>query len=193
MQYFNIGISIAFGILFGYLIISTIYFLFYREINKFYSNIKRKIKNKRAPKEEPTVCDKLGNVKIYSQHYEIIKAKKRVFDREKQNIYTLIEFIFPAPQVTHNKFYNDVTRLSKAFEKQYNSLHLYFRAYPKEDEISKEVIAKGIDNLTDFNDKLEDLIKELSQLVVCNKPTNNLMEDMDEEINSVKNYKNVIK
>lgn len=192
MSYFEIGMAIAIGLVFGYLIISTIYFIFYYQINDFCSKTKRKFKNRSMPKEEPTVCDKLGNIKIFPKHYEIIQAKKRVFDREKQNIYTLIEFIFPAPQVTHNKFYNDVTRLSKAFEKQYNSLHLYFRAYPKEDEISREVITKGIDNLTDFNDKLEDLIKELSQLVVCNKPTDNLMEDMEEEINSVKNYENVI-
>ena len=192
MQYFNIGISIAFGILFGYSIISTIYFLFHPEINKFCSNTKTKLKNRRKEPKEPTVCEKLGDVKIFPKHYEIVQAKKRHFNREKKNAHTLIEFIFPAPQITHNKFYNDVIRLNNAFEKQYNSLHLYFRAYPKEDEISREVIGKGIDNLTDFNNKLEDLIKQLSQLVVCNKPTDNLMKDMEEEVESVKNYENVI-
>lgn len=192
MLYFEIGISIAFGVLFGYLIISTIYFLFYREIKNFCSNTKRKLKNKRKEPEEPTVCERLGDVKIFPKHYEIIQAKKRNFDRQKRDINTLIEFIFPAPQITYNKFYNDVTRLSNAFDKQYNSLHLYFRAYPREDEISRKVIAEGIDNLTDFNNKIEDLIKQLSQLVVCNKPTDNLMKDMEEEIESVKNYENVI-
>lgn len=193
MSYVQIGISLVIGIVFGYLIISTIYYIFYREIRHFCSNTKRKLKNIRAgSEEEPTVCEKLGDVKIFPKHYKIIQAKKRNFDRQKRDLNTLIEFIFPAPQITYNKFYNDVTRLSNAFDKQYNSLHLYFRAYPREDEISRKVIAEGIDNLTDFNNKIEDLIKQLSQLVVCNKPTDNLMKDMEEEVESVKNYENVV-
>lgn len=182
MDYVYVGLTISIGIGIGYLIVSTLLVLFDTQINK----MKEKIAQK--PKEEPTVCEKLGDVKIFPKHYEIVQAKKRYFDRQKDNANTLIEFIFPAPQITYNKFYNDVTRLNKAFNKQYNSLHLYFRAYPKEDEISSEVIGKGIANLTDFNDKLEDLIKELSQLVVCNKPTDNLMNDMEKEVDSVKDY-----
>lgn len=191
MDYVHIGIAISVGMAFGFLVISAIYAIFYIQIHEMGAKLKERI-IKPEPEEEPTVCDLLGDPKIFPQHYEIIQAKKRHFEREEKNVHTLIEFIFPAPQITNNKFYNDVTRLSKAFNKQYNSLHLYFRAYPKEDEVSKEVIAEGIDNLTDFNDKLEDLIKELSQLVVCNRPTDKLMEDMDEEIQSVKKYDSVV-
>lgn len=192
MDYVHIGIAITIGILFGYIVISTIYFLLYDEIHEIGSKYKIKIIDKRRKEKEPTVCEKLGAPKIYPSYYEIIQAKKRNFDKEKQNAYTLIEFIFPAPQITYNKFYNDVTRLTKAFEKQYNSLHLYFRAYPKQDAISHKVIVEGIDNLTEFGDKLEDLIKELSQLVVCDKSTENLIKDIEEETESVKNYEKVI-
>lgn len=188
-KYLVMGIEIIIGGFIGIIIVTTIYFLG----KKYWDRIGRYIKT-RANKargitpSEPTICDKLGNVKIYSDLYAKMEDLKYDFLTEEKQLQQLIEHIFPAPQITHNKFANDKERLHNAFFKQYRSLHIYYRAYPVEDGESWKVVTEGQDNLEQFYQALQDLIKELSSLLVCTQPIDNLMSDIAQDKDSVRDY-----
>ena len=193
MNYIAAGIDFLIGIIIAWLILSLIRVIFDSILEKIWNFFKKKASNIKyrfvTPPPEPTVCDKLGSVKIYTEQYQRIRNLKAKFDKEEKDINTLIEHIFPAPQLTNNKFTTDINRLHKAFYKQYKSLHIYFRAYPNEDEVSSHVIHQGYDNLYEFYTALQNLTKELSELIVCDVPIENLMNDIEEEKESIKTYK----
>ena len=184
------------GIIVASEIISVIYCLFGEYIDICCKRIKNgciKIKYIifSAPVEpESTICDKLGDDNIiYEEQFRDIQQIRQQFKQEETRVRLLIEFIFPAPQITCNKFSNDVTRLRRAFDKQYNSIHIYVRAYPSEDAVSKQVIESARKNLLDFLVALEEIAKELSGLIVCDRNTEDLMSDMKRESESIKQYR----
>lgn len=178
--------KIVLGVILGTISIGLVYCVLSRWLNPIFKKFFNKVRNIQVT--EPTVCEKLGDVQIYPKQYKNVQSIRKNFLEEKERVCTLIEFIFPKPQATYNKFYYDVVRLNNAFDKQYKSLHIYVRAYPIEDETSYDVIVKGLHNLEDFYLALQNLTKELSQLTVCNRSTDNLMDDMKREQNDVKNY-----
>ena len=49
-----------------------------------------------------------------------------------------------------------------------------------------------MENLNNFIELLEDLIKELSSLIVCDRETDTLTNDLKNETKSIKNYEKVI-
>jgi len=196
MGYIQAGIHIAVGGVLALVILNIIYCALCPLINRIYWKIIKKAKNfrKRFEEEppEPTVCEKLGPPTIFTHEDQIIQKKRRNFLSDKERALILIDFIFPKPQITYNKFYYDIERLQRAFDKQYNSLHLYLRAYPDHDIASHDVITQGMDNLNKFTESLEDLIKELSSLIVCDRETDTLINDLKNETESVKKYEKVV-
>ena len=196
MNYVQAGIYFVTGGILTLIILHIIYCAFEPIINRIYWKIIKKSKNFRKRFEEkppePTVCEKLGEPTIFSAEDRIIKEKREIFLSDKERALILIDFVFPKPQITYNKFYYDIERLQKAFDKQYNSLHLYLRAYPDHDCESHNVIKKGMENLNNFIELLEDLIKELSSLIVCDRETDTLTNDLKNETKSIKNYEKVI-
>ena len=191
-EYVLMGIEFFIGLLIAVVIIMTVYFLGETYWNGIIRYIKLKINQARGvTSSDPTICDKLGDVKIYYNHYCAMQELKDSFLEQEEQLYKLVEYIFPAPQITHNKFSNDQKRLHNAFFKQYRSLHIYHRAYPTEDDTSLEVINNGQYNLQQFYTALEDLIKELSSMIICKQPINGLMDDMEREKNSVREYNDV--
>lgn len=184
------------GIIVASEIISVVYYLFGEYIDICWKRIKNGcIKIKYiifgAPVEpEPTICDKLGDDNIiWEERFRDIQQIRQQFKQEETRVRALIEFIFPAPQITCNKFSNDVTRLRRAFDKQYNSIHIYVRAYPSEDFVSEQVIESARKNLLNFLAALEEIAKELSGLIVCDRSTEDLMSDMKRESESIKQYR----
>lgn len=194
-EMFELGGAFIFGLLFSWCVLSIIYCIFDNYIDKAWGwiiNNCKKIKwflfgEPISP--EPTVCEKLGDTIIWANDYNRIQDLKEQFDQEEQRVNTLIEFIFPAPQITYNKFSNDVTRLHNAFYKQYKSIHIYVRAYPYFDMDSQTVIHQAEDNLKNFLTSLKDLSKELAGLIVCDKSPDSLLREIKNESQSVKNYK----
>lgn len=63
------------------------------------------------------------------------------------------------------------------------------RAYPSEDFVSEQVIESARKNLLDFLVALEEIAKELSGLIVCDRSTEDLMSDMKRESESIKQYR----
>ena len=190
------GGAFVVGVIFGWCIISVVYCIFGEYIDicwKWIKNgcIKIKYTIFGAPVEpEPTICDKLGDDNIiWKEWFKDIQQIRQQFKQEETRVRALIEFIFPAPQITCNKFSNDVTRLRRAFDKQYNSIHIYVRAYPSSDVVSRQVIESAKENLLDFLIALEEIAKELSGLIVCDRSTEDLMSDMKRESESIKQYK----
>lgn len=195
MEAFEVCIVFAVGIIVASEIISVVYYLFGEYIDICWKRIKNGcIKIKYiifgAPVEpEPTICDKLGDDIIWEEQFREIQQIRQQFKQEEARVRSLIEFIFPAPQITCNKFSNDVTRLRRAFDKQYNSIHIYVRAYPSEDFVSEQVIESARKNLLNFLAALEEIAKELSGLIVCDRSTEDLMSDMKRESESIKQYR----
>ena len=177
-------------------IISVVHYLFGEYIDICWKRIKNgcvKIKYIifGAPVEsEPTICDKLGDDNIiWEERFREIQQIRQQFKQEEARVRSLIEFIFPAPQIAYNKFSNDVTRLRRALDKQYNSIHIYVRAYPSEDAVGEQVIESARRNLLNFLIALEEIAKELCGLIVCDRNTEDLMSDMKRESESIKQYR----
>lgn len=188
--------AFAVGIVVTFEIISVVYCLFGEYIDICWERIKNGcIKIKYiifgSPAEpESTICDKLGDDNIiWEERFRDIQQIRQQFKQEETRVRSLIEFIFPAPQITCNKFSNDVTRLRRSFDKQYNSIHIYVRAYPSEDAVSEQVIESAKKNLLDFLIALEEIAKELSGLIVCDRNTEDLMSDIKRESESIKQYR----
>ena len=189
MHLILMGVLIGVGMTVAWIIISSIYLLFNKPIKSFANKLKTHSSRKQHQETaDPTICEQLGDVKIYPDLYDDTRRLKECFVANEKQLDKLIEFLFPAPQITHNKFANSKQRLHNAFFKQYRSLHVYYRAYPVEDSESWDVINEGKDNLMTFNTALENLIKELSTLLVCDESIDGLMNDIKIDTEDVKRY-----
>lgn len=137
---------------------------------------------------EPSVEEKLGKVKIHKDNYSAMKALKVRFDIEEKNINSIIEYIFPEPQMTNNKFRSDVLRVHNAFYSQYHDMDAFYRSYPVEDDMSIDIVNNGYINLDKLYNSLLDLSKELAKLSVHDVDTSEVVNDMDISKGSVEGY-----
>ncbi len=127
--------------------------------------------------------------RIHPQQYSMVTVLKNRFDQEEKEINSLIDVVFPNPQMTNTKFMDDVKKLNALFYAKFNSLVLFYKNYPVEDEISKFNVDKGYDDLKKIYNALLDLKKELSKLLIDDTDVDRVLEEINNSNNTVKNYK----
>lgn len=94
--------------------------------------------------------------------------------------------------VEYGKFESTIKKSNKLFSNQLFVVKKMMELDMDDNELLKQEIDNKIDVLDSFNDKLEELINELVIKISSNKnddeEINNLFNDMDELIDSVKKY-----
>ena len=79
----------------------------------------KKEKYKKKKKKTRPFCE---NKIIFPLDYESTKSLKKTFFEGKENAIELINMIFPAPQLSNNKFVDEIEDISQKFIKIYDNL-----------------------------------------------------------------------
>lgn len=148
-------------------------------IMRQYHRFKEK-REKYKKKEEKTkpFCE---NKIIFPLDYESTKNLKKRFFEGKENAIELINMIFPAPQLSNNKFIDEIEDISKKFIKIYDNLLRFHHHYPKEDVKSEKIIRQERKKLIRLNRRLENIVGELAILLLDNEDDINI-DEIDEDI-----------
>lgn len=127
--------------------------------------------------------------RIHPQQYSMVTVLKNRFDQEEKEINSLIEVVFPNPQMTNTKFAGDVEKLHTLFYTKFRSLILFYNNYPVEDEVSLDTVKKGYDDLNKIYNTLMDLKKELSKLLIDDTDVDESLKEIKTSNDNLKNYK----
>lgn len=127
--------------------------------------------------------------KIHSYYYQMLLSLKSRFDNQEKETYNLIGILFPNPQITNEKFTEDIVKLHSLFYSKLDSLRLFYFNYPSEDEFSKSMVIKGYDDLIKIYEMLLDLKKELSKLLIEESDVEDSLDDIQQGIKDIHNYK----
>lgn len=119
-----------------------------------------------------------------------INSLKNEFDHKEKNVKELIEKRFSPPQITYDKFMNSIKKCNEIFNSQYQSAsNIISLAAQDTPKIDMELESK-INSLESIIKYIDDLTNEL--LINMNsdsdKDIENLYEDMEDLIDSVKDY-----
>lgn len=119
-----------------------------------------------------------------------INSLKNEFDHKEKNVKDLIGKRFSPPQITYDKFMNSVKKCNEIFNSQYQSAsNIISLAAQDTPKIDMELESK-INSLESIIKYIDDLTNEL--LINMNsdsdKDIENLYEDMEDLIDSVKDY-----
>lgn len=142
-------------------------------------------KNKLPPKSK-------NETDIQKDHFyklQIDKLKSHFEDTEEKTR-KLIEKRFPAPQMTNTKFIHHVDKCSKIFNDKIDNVKRMIESKTNYTNKLENEIKTNINSLTGINDELDSLNEELliNMSKSGQKDIENLFEDMEELINSVKYY-----
>lgn len=144
-------------------------------------------KQQKKYKEELKKDKDRMEIRIFADSkYNEIKHIIADFHKEHEIALSLIEKIFPSPQLTNDKYINDVEKVYNDCKKKYEKLVSFMATYPVEDSRSTEIVDNGISNLRDSYDAMKNLVSELSILLVEGEDINT--EDLKRSINDIHNY-----
>lgn len=147
-------------------------------MNQYHRFKEKKEKYKKKKKKTNLFCeDKI----IFPLDYESAKSLKKTFFEGKENAIELINMIFPAPQLSNNKFVDEIEDISQKFIKIYDNLSRFHHHYPKEDEKSEKIIRQERKKLIRLNRRLENIVGELAILLLDNEDDINI-DEIDEDI-----------
>lgn len=132
---------------------------------------REKIKKERRKKTHPN---------IYREEYEIVEHLMHLFTKRRDEAKTLIEIVFPSPQLTNNKFVEEIEDIYKDFFKVYNNLNLFFSFYPEEDDRSKKIIEEETKKLSIMYNRINNIVAELS-ILTLNNNSDISFKDVEEE------------
>ena len=129
---------------------------------------------------------------VPSKYDEILDNIEKDYDFKQKRAKELVEKLFDPNHMAYNKFSSSINKSNQLFENQLEVT----RKMVELDTDNNELVEKEIDNkirtLETFVDKIEDLINELvihlSSNEKDNDDINNLFNDMDDLIHSVKDY-----
>ena len=123
----------------------------------------------------------------YKNQLDELKTK---FTQKDNSVRNLIEKRFEPPQLTYTRFISGVDKSKELFNKNYDAAMNMIRiADEYSPRIAGEVESK-IDILKSINEKLDSLSNELviNEDLSSKEDVDNLIDEMDELINSVKDY-----
>ena len=153
------------------------------KINGWNYDRKQRKKNKEKAEKDKDRME----IRIFADSkYNEIKHIVSDFHKEHEIALLLIEKIFPSPQLTNDKYVNDVEKVYNDCKKKYEKLVSFMTTYPVEDSRSTEIVDNGVSNLRDSYDAMKNLVSELSVLLVEGEDVDT--EDLKQSIHDIHNY-----
>lgn len=132
----------------------------------------------------------IETVKVASKYGPQVKRIEKEYDLKQTRAKELVEKLFDPAHISYSKFTNAILKSNQLFA---NQLKITQKMMEMDDN---SVVDGEIENkiiiLNNFVDKMDDLINELVIQLSSNKKDNedinNLFKDMDDLIDSVKDY-----
>ncbi|WP_407415394.1 hypothetical protein [Methanobrevibacter sp.] len=140
--------------------------------------------------EEPVIEDTgLQSLKVYAKEIDNLKI---LFDVKEQVVRDLIKKRFEPPQITYDKFISIIDKANKLFYQEVDSaLNIIRLATDDTPRVQSEIQGK-INNMKKIINQIEELTNELVINISSDDETkeevNNLLENMENLIGSVKEY-----
>ena len=127
-----------------------------------------------------------------SKYDEIIDNLENDYDLKQKRAKELVEKLFDPNHMAYNKFSSSINKSDQLFANQLEVTRKMVELDTDNNELVEKEIDAKIKTLETFVDKMEDLINELvihmSSNEKDNDDINNLFNDMDDLIRSVKDY-----
>ncbi|WP_407391158.1 zinc-ribbon domain-containing protein [Methanobrevibacter sp.] len=142
--------------------------------------------------EKPVVHEeKPINVPVSKYSSEIDRIN-REYDLKQSRATTLVNKLFDPNHMAYNKFSSSIEKSNELFHNQLLIARKMVELDNDDSPVIKQEIESKINTLQTFVDKMDDLINELVIQLSSNKKDeediNNLFNDMDDLIHSVKDY-----
>lgn len=129
---------------------------------------------------------------IPSQYEEEIFKLEQEYNFKQNKAKELVDKLFDPSHMSYQKFTQAINKSNGLFENQLSVAKKMLELDNGNNEVIEREIKNKIVTLNTFIDKMEDLINELVIQLSSNKnddeDINNLFDDMDDLIGSVKNY-----
>ena len=129
---------------------------------------------------------------IPSKYNDKISQLEQDYDLKQSRAKELVEKLFDPNHLAYEKFMNSINKSNNLFSTQLDIAKKMAEMDLNENPFVEKEIEKKLKTLQDFIDKMEDLINELIIHLGSNKEDdtdiNNLFKDMDDLIDSVKDY-----
>ena len=174
-------------------IISLLYMYYIFNLKRYGKDTNKKLK---APKKEKVQNEtpdiKTKDIGSLSKYEKEINDLNVLFDVKENVVRELIEKRFEPPQITYDKFISSIDNCHKLFYTQSDAaLNIINLAAEKTPKIQNEIENK-INSMKTIINQIEDLTNELviniSSSDDCENEVENLLEDMENLIDSVKDY-----
>ena len=131
-------------------------------------------------------------VQTVSKYDEELSKIEQEYNLKQSRARELVEKLFDPSHMAYNKFISSIKKSNQLFNNQLDVTRKMVELDTDENEFVEREIENKIETLNAFVDKMEDLINELVIQLSTNKKDNddinNLFNDMDELIHSVKDY-----
>ena len=129
---------------------------------------------------------------VPSKYDEVLKNLEDEYDLKQRRATELVEKLFDPGNMAYNKFSSSIKKSNQLFANQLDVTKKMVELDTDNNELVEKEIDGKIKTLQAFIDKMEDLINELVIHISTNKKDNddidNLFNDMDDLIRSVKDY-----
>lgn len=129
---------------------------------------------------------------IPSKYNDKISQLEQDYDLKQSRAKELVEKLFDPNHLAYEKFMNSINKSNNLFSTQLDIAKKMAEMDLNENPFVEKEIEKKLKTLQDFIHKMEDLINELIIHMGSNKEDdtdiNNLFKDMDDLIDSVKDY-----
>lgn len=144
-------------------------------------------KQQKKYKEEVKKDKDRMEIRIFADSkYNEIKHIASDFHKEHEIALSLIEKIFPSPQLTNERYINEVDLVHDKFYEVYDKIVAFLESYPIEDERSTIITDEAIANL---NGLYYTLMRLTSELAVLSVETEDIdIGDVQDFVNNVHNY-----
>ena len=176
-------------------VIPLIYLYYIFNMNNYKKAGKRKIIPKVGKKEEPAVEETVDidmGVDSLKKYEKEINNLKIVFNVKEEVVRDLVEKRFAPPQITYDKFINSVDSAHKLFYKQADAASSIINLAAEDTPRVKNEIENKIDAMNTIINQIEKLTNELviniSNETGSNEDVKKLLDDMENLIDSVKEY-----
>lgn len=179
------------------LVILPLLYLYYIFNHKKYAKdtVKKQVKESKKKVETPvstTADEKSSGMDSFKRYEKEISNLKVVFNVKEKVVRELIEKRFEPPQITYDKFMSSIDNCHKLFYAQSDAASNIIDLAVEDTPRVQDEIEGKIDAMKKIIDQIEDLTNELviniSSSGESTDEVKNLLDDMENLIESVKDY-----